>query len=120
MLPKIQDKQQADHFFRKFPGRLIPDDAEFQTVTMNIKHIVYHLTGMAIAYGLVLLIPIICDFIFDTNIEMFVIGWFNIGLIVMIRKQISFPTPDMQRVDIKGGLKALWWAFFWPNYLLKK
>ena len=87
---------------------------------MKLQPTMYHLCGMALAYGLVLFIPMNVDFTYETNVELLVIGWLNIGLIVMVRKRIQFPTPDRQRIDVIGALKTLWWAFFWPNYLINK
>jgi len=84
---------------------------------MKLQLALYHLCSMALAYGVILLLPMIVDFTFETNIELMVIGWLNIGMIVMVRKRIAFPTPDMRRIDVAGALKTLWWALFWPNYL---
>lgn len=73
---------------------------------------------MVVSYGAVLAVPMFLDFVFDTNIEIFVIVWLNIGLMVMRLKRINFPRPNPHRVDVRGGLNTLWWALFWPRYLL--
>lgn len=84
---------------------------------MKLQHIIYHLSAMVIAYGIVLALPILFDYAFDTCTELAVIIWLNIGLLVMQAKKIPFPSTDMRHVDVKGGLKVLWWAVFWPNYM---
>ena len=84
---------------------------------MNLRSTFYHLLAMALAYGLVLLLPMMVDFAFDTDVELIVIGWLNIGMVVMIGKGIEFPKPDTRHVDVVGALKTFWWALFWPNYL---
>jgi hypothetical protein len=38
----------------------------------------------------------------------------------MRSKNIAFPMPRPDRIDIPGGLRLLWWALFWPRYVLKK
>ena len=70
------------------------------------------------AYAGVLMVPVIFDFIYDTHSELYVIVWLNVGLFVMRLKKISFPEPAMNHIDIVGGLRVLWWALFWPRYLL--
>lgn len=87
---------------------------------MNLRRYLCFLLGMIIAYGAVLTAPVILDFVFDTNVETFVIIWLNIGLMVMRLRKIEFPMPDMRRIDVRGGLNMLWWALFWPRYLLNK
>lgn len=84
---------------------------------MNARNYLNHMIAMVIAYGLVLIAPLICDFVFDTYLEIAVIAWCNIGLFVMRLRKMPFPVPDTSRIDIVGGLKVLWWAIFWPNYL---
>lgn len=87
---------------------------------MIAKSIFNYLAAMILAYGIILLIPVIVDFVFDTNTEAYVITWCNVGLCVMWMKKVPFPVPDHHRLDIAGGLRALWWAIFWPNYLFSK
>lgn len=70
------------------------------------------------AYGMVLLAPMLFDFAFDTNVELLVIVWLNVGMFIMRAKKMAFPMPDMRRIDIKGALRLMWWALFWPNYLV--
>ena len=43
----------------------------------------YHLCEMAIAYGIVLFLPTLVDFMYESETEVMLIGWLNIGLIVM-------------------------------------
>ncbi|MBC3861175.1 hypothetical protein H8K32_03605 [Undibacterium jejuense] len=86
---------------------------------MKLQPTMYHLCGMAIAYGIVLFLPMLVDFMYESQTELMMIGWLNIGLIVMVTKRIPFPAPDRKRIDVIGALKTLWWAFFWPNYLVK-
>jgi hypothetical protein len=87
---------------------------------MNFPQLLRHLLAMAIAYGLVLMIPLFVDFTFDTSTELMAIVWLNVGLFIMRLKRMPFPTPDMGRVDVVGGLRVLWWALFWPSYLRRK
>jgi hypothetical protein len=88
--------------------------------TMNLRQFLHFVLAMVIAYGAVLLIPLFVDYTFDTHMEYLAIIWLNVGLAVMRLKQIQFPLPDVRRVDISGGLRVLWWALFWPSYLLRK
>lgn len=85
---------------------------------MSFRRYFYLALAMIVAYGTVLTTPMILDFVFDTNVEIFVIIWLNIGLMVMRLRKIDFPMPDTRRIDVQGGLKILWWALFWPRYLL--
>lgn len=85
---------------------------------MSFRRYFYLALAMIVAYGTVLTTPMILDFVFDTNVEIFVIIWLNIGLMVMRLRKIDFPMPDTRRIDVRGGLKILWWALFWPRYLL--
>ncbi|GGC76915.1 hypothetical protein [Undibacterium terreum] len=87
---------------------------------MKLKNLVCHLIAMTLAYGLVLFAPVLCDFFFDTHVQIYVVIWCNIGLFVMRAKNMPFPIPDMGRIDVVGGLKTLWWAVFWPNYLIRR
>lgn len=86
---------------------------------MNAKHSVQQMVAVSLAFGLVLVGPLIVDFMFDTYIELEIIIWFNLGLFVMRRKNMDFPMPAPDRVDIPGGLRVLWWALFWPRYVFK-
>ena len=87
---------------------------------MIFRRILFHILAMTIAYGSVLIIPMLFDYAFDTNVEIFVIVWLNTGLFVMRLKNMPFPQPDNNRVDVRGGWRALWWAAFWPSYLLRR
>lgn len=78
------------------------------------------MVAVAAAFVIVLTVPLVLDFIFDTYAELGLIVWFNAGLFVMRCKNIAFPMPRLDRVDIRGGLRVLWWALFWPRYVLKK
>lgn len=84
---------------------------------MNSRQLVFHVAGMAVAYTCVLIVPKVVDFSFDTHTELYVIVWLTVGLLVMQIKQIRYPAPAVDRVDIVGGLLVLWWALFWPRYL---
>ena len=88
-----------------------------KTDPMKLRSIFYHLFAMAIAYAVVLLLPMIFDFAFETNVELIVIGWLNLGMMVMIAKGVEFPKPDTRRIDVVGALNTFWWALFWPKYL---
>lgn len=85
-----------------------------------LKPLFFHVLAMALAYGIALLLPAVFDFIFDTHVELFVIVWLNAGLFIMRLKRLAFPLPDMARIDVRGGLRVLWWALFWPRYVLKR
>jgi hypothetical protein len=87
---------------------------------MNPKQTFNYVAAMALAYGIVLALPVACDFLFDTHLELLTIAWCNTGLIVMLVKRLPYPVPDGSHLDIRGGLKTLWWAMFWPTYLLRK
>ena len=78
------------------------------------------MVAVVAAFVIVLTIPLILDFMFGTYFELGLIAWFNVGLFVMRSKNIAFPMPRPDRIDIPGGLRLLWWALFWPRYVLKK
>ncbi|WP_426105194.1 hypothetical protein [Massilia sp. TSP1-1-2] len=86
---------------------------------MTVKQLVFHLAVMASAYAGVLIVPVIAYVTCNIHSELDVIVWLNVGLFVMQMKKISFPTPSMHHVDTMGGLRLLWWALFWPRYLLR-
>ena len=87
---------------------------------MNAQHSVQQLVAVSLAFAIVLAGPLIVDCLFDTCLELDTIIWFNLGLFVMRRTSMAFPMPAPDRVDILGGLRVLWWAAFWPRYVLKK
>lgn len=87
---------------------------------MKLHHYLYHLLAMVGAYGLVLLVPMLVDFAFGSYTELSLILWLTIGIGVMHAKKVRYPTPDMHSVDVRGGLRVLWWALFWPRYLSGK
>lgn len=86
---------------------------------LSAKQLFFHITGMALAYTCVLIVPTVFDFSFDTHTELYVIAWLTVGLLVMQIKEIRYPAPAVDRVDVIGGLRVLWWALFWPRYLLR-
>lgn len=87
---------------------------------MIVKNSPQQMVAVVAAFIIVLIVPLICDFLFDTYVEMGMIVWFNVGLFVMRMKRMAFPMPRPDRVDVGGGLRVLWWAVFWPRYLLRK
>ena len=91
-----------------------------QEFAMKPHHYLFDVLAMALAYGAVLTPSLLIDFAFDTRCEWLVIVWFNIGIAVMRWKNMDFPSPDMRRIDVLGGLRVLWWALFWPTYLGRK
>jgi hypothetical protein len=84
---------------------------------MKLLNFLHQVTAMIVAFGLLLVVPMIADFAYDTHVEIGVIIWVNIGIFIMHIKKIDFPVPADEYVDIKGGLKMLWWAIYWPAYL---
>ena len=85
---------------------------------MKLRHILNYLLATLFAYGTVLVLPMLCDYVFDTHIEIVVITWLNIGIIVMLMKHMTLPVIDARRIDVKACLRMLWWALFWPRYLI--
>ncbi|WP_296001526.1 hypothetical protein [Rugamonas sp.] len=87
---------------------------------MMVKNSPQQMVAVVAALVLVLIAPLIFDYIFDTYVELGLIVWFNLGLFVMRSKNMAFPMPALDHVDLAGGLRLLWWALFWPRYLLRK
>ena len=87
---------------------------------MDLRSSFNQFLALVIAYGAALALPTIADFILDTHFEWIAVLWLNVGLFVMRVKKIAFPMPKGDRVDMRGGLTILWWALFWPSYLLRR
>ena len=84
----------------------------------------YHLCEMAIAYGIVLFLPTLVDFMYESETEVMLIGWLNIGLIVMayendfvevlahkqriLRRYLFEPTPFAIHVSLCGTISIGW------------
>ncbi|CAN5860070.1 hypothetical protein BH11PSE12_BH11PSE12_29350 [soil metagenome] len=85
---------------------------------MKLRHVLNYLLAILFAYGAVLILPMLCDYVFDTHIKIVVITWLNIGIVVMLMKHMTLPAIDMRRIDVKACLTILWWALFWPRYLI--
>lgn len=86
---------------------------------MKLLNFLHQLTAMILAFGLLLFVPMIADFAYDSHVEIGVIIWVNVGIFIMHIKKIDFPLPSTKCVDVRGGLKMLWWAISWPAYLYK-
>jgi hypothetical protein len=84
---------------------------------MKIMNFVHQVTAMIISFGLLLLVPMIADFAYETHVEVGVIIWVQIGIFIMRVKKIDYPQPAPEYVDVRGGFKMLWWAIYWPAYL---
>ena len=87
---------------------------------MKLSNFFNYALAVIAAYGVVLALPMVIDFVFDTNLELITIFWINIGVFVMRAKRMNVPTPDSRRIDLGGGLRLLWWSLFWPNYLVAR
>jgi hypothetical protein len=87
---------------------------------MTAKQFLHQLASITLAYGVLLAVPLLVDFVCDTHSELLIIAWCNIGVLVMRAKKIGFPMPDNSRVDLAGGLRVLWWSLFWPEYLRRR
>jgi hypothetical protein len=85
---------------------------------MKISNFFYYSLAVAAAYCVVLALPMVLDFAFDTNFALITIIWINVGVFVMRAKKMHIPMPDGRRIDVGGGVRLLWWALFWPRYLL--
>ncbi|MET3131156.1 hypothetical protein AAKU55_001415 [Oxalobacteraceae bacterium GrIS 1.11] len=84
---------------------------------MKLTNIVHQATALIVAFGLLLSLPMVLDYAFDTSIETCVIVWVNVGMFTMRAKNIVFPMPAPHYIDVGGGLRLLWWAIYWPAYL---
>lgn len=87
---------------------------------MKFAHVINFVLTIIAAYGLVLALPMLLDFAFDTRLELITIVWINVGIFVMCAKKMPIPLPDSRHVDVSGGLRLIWWALFWPSYLSSK
>jgi hypothetical protein len=85
---------------------------------MKTSNFVNYLLAIAAAYCVVLALPIVLDFAFDTDLALITIIWINVGVFVMRAKKMHVPLPDSRRIDVGGGVRLLWWALFWPRYML--
>lgn len=68
---------------------------------------------------LVMSITLPIDIMLNSLITFFGIVWINIGLATIRIKKIILPMPDGSRIDVIGGFRILWWALFWPKYVLR-
>ena len=53
---------------------------------MKLRRILNYLLATLFAYGAVLILPMLCDYVFDTHIEIVVITWLNIGMALSAHK----------------------------------
>ena len=58
---------------------------------MKLRHILNYLLATLFAYGAVLILPMLCDYVFDTHIEIVVITWLNIGMALSGKDSSSQP-----------------------------
>jgi hypothetical protein len=83
------------------------------------KRWLYQMAALLIAWTILLAVSGLLDELCNTISQLFVIAWLCSGLGIMLLKKIDFPLPQPDRVDVPGAFKMLWWAAFWPRYLIK-
>lgn len=77
------------------------------------------IASLGLACISVFAVPLLCDLILETPFTMIGIFWLNVGVACMRVKKIDFPLPCKDKLDPLGGIKTIWWAALWPNYLIK-
>ncbi|HEY8100331.1 MAG TPA: hypothetical protein VIF82_06225 [Burkholderiaceae bacterium] len=87
---------------------------------MNFKDWLYQLVAFLIAWSIVSSLMGLVDDFYGTLTRLYLTAWLCAGMAVMLMKNIKFPYPQVDRVDVIGAFKTLWWATFWPRYLIRK
>lgn len=70
-----------------------------------------------LAWTLLILSICILDGLLHTIVALVLVTWLCTGIGVMLYKNVTFPMPRTDEVDVAGALRMLWWAVFWPRYL---
>lgn len=60
------------------------------------------------------------DVFLNTSLTILGVIWLNLGLACMRFKKIIFPMPDKNKIDVVGSFNLMWWAIFWPKYLINR
>ncbi|HEY8101058.1 MAG TPA: hypothetical protein VIF82_09900 [Burkholderiaceae bacterium] len=87
---------------------------------MKFKDWLYQVAAFLIAWSILCSVAGLADDLYDTMIRLDLTAWLCIGMGVMLLKNIKFPYPCVDRIDVLGAFRTLWWASFWPVYLIRK
>jgi hypothetical protein len=88
---------------------------------MNVlfKRWMYQMVALLVAWAILLAATRLIEELCSIQIHSILITWLGVGIVIMSTKKVNFPFPLVDRVDVPGAFVMLWWAAFWPKYLLK-
>jgi len=86
---------------------------------MKYKAMINRSVALFIAWVIVLLGAGVFDAYFETWLRLNLTVWLWSGLIVLYLKKIPPPLPDANMPDVPGAFRMLWWALWWPFYLVR-
>jgi hypothetical protein len=95
------------------------EDAIHCKMFVKFKRWLYQMVALLIVWTILLAVTGWLDKLCNTMSQFFIIAWLCVGIGIMLLKKIDFPLPQADRVDVPGAFKMLWWAAFWPYYLIK-
>lgn len=74
--------------------------------------------ALLVAWMLLLCATYLLDRHFGKITQLCLVLWLCIGMGIMLIKKIDFPVPRWDTIDVIGAFRMLWWAGFWPRYVL--
>jgi hypothetical protein len=86
----------------------------------NLKRWLHQVAALLIAWTILLAVAGLVDELCNTITQLLAIAWLCAGIGIMLLMKMDFPFPQVDRIDVPGAFKMLWWAAFWPSYLIKK
>ena len=88
---------------------------------MKFKKWLHQAAALWLAWALLILgASSMLDGLLHTIVALVLVSWLCTGIVVMLCKNLAFPMPRTDQVDIAGAFRMLWWAVFWPRYLRSK
>ena len=88
--------------------------------SIKFKDWLYQVVAFLIAWSIVSSLMGLVDDFYGTHARLCLTAWLCIGMAVMLLRKVAFPYPRVDRVDVIGAFRTLWWAIFWPHYLFRK
>jgi hypothetical protein len=77
----------------------------------------FQVLALLIAWTILLGASGLIDELCGMKTHLVLVAWLCTGIAVMLIKQINFPFPGVDRIDVPGAFTMLWWAACWPWYL---
>jgi len=87
---------------------------------LSFKDWLHQFAALLITWTILSGVTGLFDELYNSNSRLLLTAWLCIGIGVMVSKNIDFPLPRVDRIDVQGAFRMLWWAAFWPRYLLRK